>query len=158
MPKKPQASSGSTFLITTENACWRQETKNWNTLGQQEETTSNDCSSNFFDIFFHVCGTCMWQCKYVCLSGLRWRSEGTLDAFHHHPLPYSLDTGFLVEQELSMFASWLANEDHLHPPTLGLQTHGALDAGDLNSRLHDCRISSFIHWSIYLSSPKCLSL
>lgn len=55
MPKKPQASSGSTFLITTENACWRQETKNWNTLGQQEETTSNDLFFNFFDIFFHVC-------------------------------------------------------------------------------------------------------
>lgn len=48
MPKKPQASSGSTFLITTENACWRQETKNWNTLGQQEETTSNDL---FFKLF-----------------------------------------------------------------------------------------------------------
>lgn len=74
-----------------------------------------------------------------------WRSEGTLDAFCHHSLPYSLDTGFLVEQELAMLASWLANEYHLHPPTLGLQTCGALDAGDLNSYLHDCRTSSFIH-------------
>lgn len=48
MPKKPQASSGSTFLISTENTCWRQETKNWNTLGQQEETTPNDL---FFKLF-----------------------------------------------------------------------------------------------------------
>lgn len=158
MPKKPQASSGPTFLITTENACWRQETSNWNTLGQQEETTLSDLFFKLFDEFFHVCGTCMWQCKYVCLSGLLWRSEGTVDAFCHHSLPYSLDTGVLVEQELAMLASWLASEYHLHPPTLGLQTRGALDAGDLNSCLHDCRTSSYLHWSIYLSSPKCLSL
>lgn len=148
MPKKPETSSGCPSLITTGNAYGRQETRSWNTLGQQEVTTPSGLFFKFFS-----CVACANTC--ACMRGHLWRSWGHWVLSSVSCIP--LRQGFSLTRSLSCWlAGWLKR--FWYPlfsiPNTGVTDTWSPDAGDLNSCLHACRSSSFTHWSIHLSSPK----